>query len=246
MDRSALGRARVHSRVSWQRRRWSRRAKSWDAGAAGNPGLVSTIDAVVAEARVEPGMTVLDMGCGSGQLTIPLARVAAEVIAVDLSPSMIELLRRNLERERVQNVACRLEALERLSAEPASLDLVVSNYALHHLADEDKRHLVGAVAGWLRPGGRLVIGDLMLGRGTDPRDRAVIREKLVTLGRRGPGGWWRIAKNTWRFTARTAERPLSMNSWIHLLEEAGFVEVTAQSVVSEAAVVSGTRPPADD
>ncbi len=228
--------------MSSQRRRWSRRAESWDEGAAGNPGLVSTIDAVVAAAHVEPGMTVLDMGCGSGQLTIPLARVAAEVIAVDLSPSMIELLRRNLERERVQNVACRLEALEGLSVEPASLDLVVSNYALHHLADDDKRRLLTAVAAWLRPGGRLVIGDLMLGRGTDPRDRAVIREKLVTLGRRGPGGWWRIAKNTWRFTARTAERPLSMHSWILLLEEVGFVEVTGRSVVSEAAVVSGTRP----
>ncbi len=228
--------------MSSQRRRWSRRAESWDEGAAGNPGLVSTIDAVVAAARVMPGMTVLDMGCGSGQLTIPLARVAAEVIAVDLSPSMIGLLRRNLDHERVENVSCRLEALEALCVEPASLDLVVSNYALHHLADDDKRHLVSAVAVWLRPGGRLVIGDLMLGRGTDPRDRAVIRAKFVALGRRGPGGWWRIAKNTWRFTARTAERPLSMSSWIRLLEEAGFVEVTARSIVSEAAVVCGTRP----
>lgn len=210
---------------------------------ASNAGLGSTIEAVVAAACVAPGMTALDMGCGSGQITIPLARVAGEVIAVDISQAMIDLLEENLARQGLGNVSGRVQALEDLRLPAESLDLVVSNYALHHLADDDKRRLVGAAAAWLRPGGRLVIGDLMLGRGGDARDRAVIREKVGALARRGPAGWWRIAKNAWRFTARTTERPLPIAGWARLLEDAGFVAVSARPVVSEAAVVWGVRPP---
>lgn len=185
------------------------------------------------------------MGCGSGQVSIPVARTAAHVIAVDVSAAMIDLLHVNLEREGLLNVSSRVTALERLTVPASSLDLVVSNYALHHLTDAEKKTLLAAVAVWLRPGGRLVVGDLMLGRGGDSRDRAIIAEKVLALARRGPGGWWRILKNAWRFTARTSERPLSVSAWARLVSEAGFVDVTTRPVVSEAAIVSGVRPPAD-
>ena len=85
---------------------------------------------------------------------------------------------------------------------PASTDLVVSSYALHHLADADKRALVARSAQWLRPGGRLVIGDMMFGRGASPRDRDILRQKVVALAAKGPGGWWRIAKNLARYGLR--------------------------------------------
>lgn len=233
---------RFDPQIVAQRRRWSRRAQSWNDGAAANPGLASAVDAVVEACRAAPGERVLDLGCGSGQVSIPLARLGAEIVAVDISSAMIGFLSDNVAREGLRTVAGRVAALEHLELEPESFDLVVSNYALHHLADEDKRRLVAAVAVWLRPGGRLVIGDLMLGRGGDPRDRAVIREKILVLGRRGPGGWWRIAKNAWRFTARTAERPLSMGAWVAMIEDAGFGEVAARPIVSEAAIVTARRP----
>lgn len=233
---------RTSSRIAVQRRRWTRRAQSWNDGVASNPGLSATIDAVVAEAGDASGMTVLDMGCGSGQLTIPIARHADHVIAVDVSAAMIELLRENLGREGLANVSGRVGALESLALPPSSLDIVVSNYALHHLADRDKQRLLAAALVWLKPSGRIVIGDLMLGRGGDARDRAVIVEKLLVFARRGPGGWWRICKNAWRFAARTSERPLSMTSWERLLREAGFSAVATRAIVSEAGLVYGARP----
>ncbi|MGE3137933.1 MAG: class I SAM-dependent methyltransferase [Thermoleophilia bacterium] len=232
----------IAPQIAAQRRRWSRRAESWNIGAAANPGLASTVGAVVEVCRAAPGDRVLDLGCGSGQVSIPLARLGAEVVAVDISPAMIGFLSDNVAREGLRTVTGRVAALEHLELEPESFDLVVSNYALHHLADEDKRRLISSVAVWLRPGGRVVIGDLMLGRGGDARDRAIIREKLLVLARRGPGGWWRIAKNAWRFTARTAERPLSMGAWEAILEEEGFEDIVARPVVSEAAIVQGVRP----
>jgi ubiquinone/menaquinone biosynthesis C-methylase UbiE len=233
---------RRHTGAAGQRRRWSRRARSWNEGVAANAGLTAVIDAVVTSVAARPGMRVLDMGCGSGQVTIPLARAGAEVIAVDVSPAMIRLLRENAAREALTNIRPVVDALENLRLPAASLDAVVSNYALHHLADDDKRRLLRAATVWLRPGGHLIIGDLMLGRGGSAHDRAVIRGKITALGRRGPGGWWRIAKNSWRFMARTCERPLPLSAWAQLLEETGFADVSGRSVVAEAGLVRGSRP----
>lgn len=87
-----------------------------------------------------------------------------------------------------------------------------------------------------------MIGDLMLGRGVSRRDREIVRAKALTFLRRGPAGWWRLAKNVVRFTLRVQERPLSMERWVGLLSERGFAEVEAVSVVAEAGVVVGRRP----
>lgn len=234
-----------HGLPSSQRRRWTRRAASWDREAGTNPGLASVVAAVVEEARVRPGMRAADLGCGTGQVAIPLARRGADVVAVDISEAMIALLRANAAREGAHRVRGVVSELERLTLPEASLDLIVSNYALHHLADEEKRRLAERAAKWLRPGGRIVIGDMMFGRGADPHDRAIIREKAVALLRKGPGGAWRLAKGAWRFGARTSERPLPPAEWIRLLEAAGFRDVRARKVVSEAWIVSGAAPPAE-
>ena len=80
---------------------------------------------------------------------------------------------------------------------------------------------------WLRPGGRLVIGDMMFGRGGDARDREIIGSKLALLVRKGPGGWWRIVKNGGRYVLRFQERPVSMSAWAAMLNKAGLADVEA-------------------
>jgi hypothetical protein len=83
---------------------------------------------------------------------------------------------------------------------------------------------------------------MMLGRGGSARDRQIIRAKLVTLASKGPGGWWRIAKNDVRYLLRVQERPISMAAWTTLFETAGFSAVTASPIVAEAGLVTGERP----
>lgn len=225
-----------------QRQRWCRRAASWNEQAESNPGLSAVAAVVLATARPRGCDRAVDLGAGTGLVTLPLARLAGAVLAVDISPTMIELLRENLWASGLANVDCRVEALERLALPSGSVDVIVSNYALHHLEDSEKVRLLRAAAAWLRAGGRLVVGDLMLGRGGDPRDRAIIAAKVRTLLRRGPGGVWRILKNAWRFTLRTSERPLSPAAWAALLSDAGFTEVRQEIVIAEGAVVSGVLP----
>lgn len=219
---------------------WNRRAGSWDHH--GVTGLGKVIAAVLDQARPERDAVAIDLGCGTGALAIPLAEQGATVTAVDLSQAMLELLERKAKEAGLTTLTCRAAPVEHLDLAPESVDLVVSNYALHHLRDPDKQKVVQAAFRWLRPGGRLVIGDMMFGRGGTPRDRAIIGSKVMVLVRRGPGGWWRLAKNVGRFSFRLQERPVSMDTWTRYLEGAGFADVRAVPVVAEAAVVSGTKP----
>lgn len=228
--------------IARQQRFWTRRAASWDHGAGNNPGLVKVVERVLAEADPSPEAIAVDLGCGSGQVTLALAKRCRSVLGVDVSAEMIALLLENAQRDGVSNVQGQAVPIERLGLSENSVDLVVSNYAFHHLRDRDKQAAVNQAFRWLRPGGKLVIGDMMFGRGGDPRDRQIIGSKLSLLLRKGPGGWWRIIKNSGRYVMRFQERPVSMSAWVAMFNNAGLTGVRALPVVNEAAVVLGAKP----
>ncbi len=116
------------------------------------PGVLER--ALLEIADVRPGMRVLDLGCGSGDLTIPLLDSGAEVAALDISPGMIEVAKRRI-------LAFRPEADCRFVAAPAeatglaseSFDLVIGRYILHHL---DIAPVAAELARVLAAGGRAV------------------------------------------------------------------------------------------
>jgi SAM-dependent methyltransferase len=157
---------------------------------------------------------------------------------------MADRLRADAKRQGLTSVTAVAVPIEKLALQPGGFDLIVSSYALHHLRDPDKARLVRACFHWLRPGGRLVIADMMLGRGGSARDRKIIRSKLGTLARRGPSGWWRIAKNAVRYLVRVQERPIAMAAWARLCETVGFTPVTTFAIVAEAGLVTARRPAA--
>ncbi|MHB1536731.1 MAG: class I SAM-dependent methyltransferase [Acidimicrobiales bacterium] len=225
-----------------QTRRWSRTADHWDDGGA--TGLGKVVEAVLSEVAATPAPVALavDIGAGTGSLAIPLAGQVGSVTAVDISPTMLEVLQRKARAAGVENVKTVACPVEELDLDPGSVDLIVSNYALHHLRDRDKAVLVGQIATWLRPGGKVVIGDMMLGRGGDPADRAIMASKVRVMLQKGLPGWWRVAKNAWRYLTRTRERPVSLSWWTSALAGAGLVDVTGRRVVAEAGVVTALRP----
>jgi len=89
----------------------------------------------------------------------------------------------------------------------------------------------------------------MFGRGASQRDRDILRQKVVALAAKGPGGWWRIAKNLVRYGLGVGqEHPATPEFWQAALRDAGFADVGFHPVVAEAGIVSGVRPrglPAD-
>jgi ubiquinone/menaquinone biosynthesis C-methylase UbiE len=157
---------------------------------------------------------------------------------------MIDLLREKAQATQRDNLQLMVGSIESLDLDADSMDLVVTNYALHHLRDADKKAVLARAFDWLRPGGQLVIGDMMFGRGSSPRDRKVIATKVRDMARKGPAGWWRILKNVWRFSLRTSEKPISADGWETLVAEAGFDQIHIRLVVQEACVLSAFKPPA--
>ena len=239
--RHSLARFATENAVRRQRRVWSARVASWDQH--GSAGLTKVTAAVLdAAASYDAGAMIVDLGCGTGQLSLPLARQGAHVLAVDVSPAMVQRLRSEAQRVGLTQVEGLAMPIEELALPPESIDLIVSSYALHHLRDADKAGLVSAAFRWLRPGGRLIIADMMFGRGGTSRDRAIIRSKVARLAAKGPAGWWRIAKNAARYLLRVQERPVSMTAWTSMLERSGFAGVTATTIVAEAGLVTGYRP----
>ena len=238
---SRLGRMATSSTVRRQRRIWSRRVNSWDHHTPS--GLEKVTAAVLAAASPQPGDQVVDLGCGTGQLSLPLAERGARVLAIDVSSAMVRRLEANARERAIPNVEGLDIPIENLSLPAGSVDLVVTSYALHHLRDADKSRVVSAAYQWLRPGGTLLVADMMFGRGGTSQDRAIIRSKVSALAKKGIGGWWRIAKNSYRYLVRAQERPVSVSAWTAMFARAGFTSITATPVVAEASLVSGRRPP---
>jgi 16S rRNA A1518/A1519 N6-dimethyltransferase RsmA/KsgA/DIM1 with predicted DNA glycosylase/AP lyase activity len=81
--------------------RGGRRKESFDVAASdyaryrsGYPAEV--VDDVVTASRLRRGSRVLEIGCGTGQLSVPLAQQGAELVAVELGPNLAAIARRNL------------------------------------------------------------------------------------------------------------------------------------------------------
>jgi ArsR family transcriptional regulator len=113
-------------------------------------------------------MVVGDLGCGTGPVTEAIAPHVKSVIAVDASAAMLRAARKRLARH--DNVDLRVGALEALPIDDASLDAAMLVLVLHHL-DEPAR-AVAEVARALKPGGRLVIVDML------PHDREEYRGQM--------------------------------------------------------------------
>ena len=209
-------------------------------------GLEKVTAAVVAAVNVQPGDRVIDLGCGVGPVSLPLAERGAQVLAVDENPAMLSRLDKIARDRSLSGLEVLTRPIDRLSLPPASADLIVTSYALHHLRDVDKQRIVADAYHWLRPGGTLVVADMMFGRGATSRDRAIIKAKVRVLARRGIGGWWRIAKNGYRYLVRVREHPASISTWTAMFARAGFTGITASSIVNEAGLVSGRRPSAPE
>jgi ubiquinone/menaquinone biosynthesis C-methylase UbiE len=214
----------------------------WHTHVTSTKGFAKVRDRLIAAADPGSADACVDLGAGTGFVALALAPLVDSVLAVDVSPEMTESLAAHAAQAGLRNVRTDVADLRGFRLPAASVDLVVSSYALHHLRDADKRALVAEAARWLRPGGRVVVADMMFGRGATPRDRRILREKAARFALMGPAGWWRIAKNLARYGLGVGhEHPAAPEFWQQALRDAGFTDVRFEQVVSEAGVVSGTR-----
>jgi len=153
-------------------------ARLYEASRLGYP--IDIVEFVIATAAAGAGSEVLEVGCGTGQLTESLARYGFRLTAIDIGPSMIAATRRRLDGSAL---SLQVSTFEDFAADDASFDLIVSGTAFHWV-DPEVRFRKSARL--LRPGGWLAL--LETGEGYDDPFGAALRGMWVA--RSDDGGAW--------------------------------------------------------
>ena len=107
------------------------------------------------------GSTVVDLGAGTGRFAVAAAAEAARVVAVDVSPAMLAVLRERVAAARLSNVECVRAGFLSYEHTGPPADAVVTRNALHQLPDFWKVLALDRIATLLRPGGVLRLHDLI-------------------------------------------------------------------------------------
>jgi ubiquinone/menaquinone biosynthesis C-methylase UbiE len=226
-------------------------ARDWDSRVADaeliarSRGFRQLRDRILEIADPGPQDTVVDVGSGTGLLALAFAERAARVWAVDSSPAMTRYVGAKASSAGLDNIEPVLASAVCLPLVDRVADLVVSNYCLHELRNADKDRALAEAARVLKPGGRLVIGDMMFSLNPmHPRDRRIVTSKLRQLASRGVPGVWRLLKNGARLLSGRWEYPANAIWWQEALKRTGFDRVSIEMLPHEGGIAVARAPSA--
>ncbi len=178
---------------------------------------------------IQPGLHVLEIGCGTGTLTSMMAEKGAYVTAIDASPRMLAEAQANIPAERLEKHVSLKYMHATLIGEsfpPGSFDLIVSTLVFSELSLEEQRFILDACLSLLTPEGRLIIADEVLPDGLLTRTLyTLIRLPLVLL--------------TWLLT-RTSTRAL--RNFIDELNQSGYFPWEVESYLGGSLVLYEAVP----
>jgi cyclopropane fatty-acyl-phospholipid synthase-like methyltransferase len=144
---------RVH-----EHKRFDDEAATWDDDPGHERRQVAVARAIEEAVNLSPGMSAVDVGGGTGRLSILLADRVGSVVVTDSSAGMVHVARERIQAAGLDDRLRAVQADLTIDRLDGTYDVVWSSMALHHVQDLDG--LLRSVAGLLVDGGRLAIADL--------------------------------------------------------------------------------------
>jgi len=132
-------------------------AEQWDR--IKHQYIQDILPVLVVSGLIGPGGVAADVGTGTGDVLLTMAKSAATAIGIDSSANMLDLCRRRVEARGLGNVELRPGDAEALPLQDGECDTVFSSMLLHHLPSPHQG--LREMARALKPGGKLVIVDLV-------------------------------------------------------------------------------------
>jgi tRNA (cmo5U34)-methyltransferase len=126
--------------------------------------LVLELVANAAATHVKQGSCLLDLGCGAGNFTLKVMQATGPLHShlVDLSAPMLERAQTRVREAGAQSVQTYQSDLRELNFPDNTFDGILAGAVLHHLREEEEWHAVfRKLHGWLKPGGRVYVADLV-------------------------------------------------------------------------------------
>jgi len=134
------------------------KARQWDS----NPEFIErgreTAAAICSRIALSRKMRALDVGCGTGLLSLPLADILGHITCIDTSAGMLDVLNEKLTAQGLTNLTTRLHDLAAEDLPGTGFELIMSSMTLHHIVDTDA--ILGKFVAHLKPGGWLCLADL--------------------------------------------------------------------------------------
>ena len=194
------------------------------------------LELAVKSSLVKNGDKVLDVGCGTGLLSLKFLKKAdCSIIGIDNSKDMLSIFKDKIEKLSLEDkITCKLGDAVSLNFPRNSFDIVASTVTLHHI--KDKYPVIKKIHNILKPGGRFVLGDIDMdttGKLTDTkrllRILDYLKEELVlALKEGGIDTFKRMYDNGKKHILNDGEYCISLKQWKEICEKANFRKVTVK------------------
>ena len=198
------------------------------------------LNIVVEVSKVKDGDHILDIGCGTGLLSLKFLEAAeCTITGIDLSEDMLNIWKDRIEKLNLQNrVNIKLMNAEKMDFEDSTFDIIASTVTLHHV--KNKQPTLNKIYRLLKPGGRFVIGDLDVDASGDLNDVKRLRhildylkeELTLALQDGGVDAFIRMYDNGKKHILNDGEYCINFKMWANLCRNAGFKNITTTPVES--------------
>lgn len=196
------------------------------------------LDLVVKLSNVKKDQKVLDIGCGTGLLSLKfLEKAECFITGIDRSPEMLTIFTEKIKKRGLsERINCKLEDAETLKFNRNSFDVVASTVTLHHL--KNKYPTIKKIHDILKPKGRFVLGDIDMDTTGDLVDpKRLLRlldwlkeEFVLALTQGGIEAFGRMYDNGKKHILNDGEYCINFKQWKNLCDKAKFNEIAINSL----------------